>query len=182
MVMNNPVLDQLLTDKYDHFTEVAERVLGKKKWLIDLRNRARMMVTDAYLHCSKLDSTDPSFLESCMVRTIQYQTIWKKTAPFLKEQSHAQEYIFDDSDRERNPSDYTDPEPDAYTELCEQRLRNLKIKLKTLDYKGRYIYDNIISQGKSARHLSEMTGIPHTAAYYLIRDLKKYLRDGDYDN
>jgi hypothetical protein len=173
----NETLNTLISQNYDKYVEIATKILKKRKIYNDIHTRANQLVSTAYIYSTKFDSDDSSFLESVIVRHMTKQPVWKMPGTYKDEMSFAEPDQYDDSDNYISPIHSYDDDFDAKNEIQEEKLQKLKIKIESLDYLGRTIYDQVLAKGLSYPELTRITGIPRTSAYYLIRDLKNYLKD-----
>ena len=167
------ILDELINERYEKYYNIAKNILGKAGRFANMSDRAYVMVNEAYIHvATNISSDNPKFLESCLVNTMHKQVHWKG-GPLPKEYINSQEYIIDESSSDEGAYDEED-----HT----RRIMHIHNRVARLDHIGQRLYElAIVGEYNNAPKLSKHIQVPKTTAYYLIRDLKKYLKDG-YDN
>jgi len=171
------MLDDLIRNRYDHFVKVARNILAKKKKYNEIDTRSHQMVSEAYMHVTKLSGTD-SFLESCLVNHMHKQVNWSNGKVF-EECSYAPAPLINKGDDifERPDPEYV-PIDLVYEENHAQLMDDINSRIERLNYTDSILFKMaIVGTYSNSGRLSEELNIPRTTAYYMIRDLKRYLAD-----
>jgi hypothetical protein len=170
------MLNKLFTKNYNKYLRIAENILRVSKHDISI---ASDLLNECYLYMVNKDiDGDDSYLESVIVNWMNKQVKWNKT-DFNKMNTIKDNFIknFDYDEKETILSniewiEYEEDEHETMLEYIHQRSRNL-------DAMGKRLYNlSIIGEYNNSGRLSRYSGLNRTTCYYMIRDLKIYLRDG----
>jgi len=172
-------IDTHFTNNYAKYLLVAKNILSNSKYPTEL---AVMLVTDAYEHVLAKDICGtPGYIDSVVINYMNMQIKWQKTK-FKKEN-----FIEDNYTREGRPDDketlFNNIIDEEYVEDDhERRLAHVQERLSKLDSAGKRLYHAAIAgPHNNSGKLSRFMDINRSTCYYMIRDLKIYLKDGYMD-
>jgi len=174
------MLNKLFIKNYAKYLRIAENILRVSKHDISL---SADLLNECYLYMIKkdIDSLEESYLESIIVNWMNKQVKWHKT-DFDNRNTIKDYFIMNHEYNEKETIlsniEWNDYEEDNFEEM----LEHIHKRSENLDRMGKRLYDlSIIGPYNNSGRLSRFTGLARTTCYYLIKDLKIYLRDG-YNN
>lgn len=157
----------MFEENYSKYLKVAENILSNSKF----DNRlASDLLNECYIYMYDKDiKGDKNYIESVIVNWMDKQIKWHNT-DFQKkininnDEITTNHYI---EDEEYEEDDY------------EERKEWLEKKYKDLDYTGKRLFElSIVGPYNNSGRLSRFLNLNRTTCYYMIRDMKFYLRDG----
>lgn len=173
------MLNKLFTKNYAKYLRIAENILRVSKHDISL---AADLLNECYIYMVKKDiDGEESYLESIIVNWMNKQIKWHKT-DFNKRNTIKDEFIYNYEYNEKETIlsniEYKEYEEDNF----EKMLEHISKRSENLNTMGKRLYElSIIGPYNNSGKLSRFTKLNRTTCYYLIKDLKIYLKDG-YNN
>jgi len=160
-------IDSLFTEKYDFYLGVATNILSAQQW--DKRDAAALLA-ECYLYITeKKINGSPNFIDSVVINWMNKQVKWKNTG-FQKKTVI--------KNNELSPNHYIIDE-DEEEEDYEEKLAHLSQKYNDLDMVGKRLYHLAITgPHNNSGKLAKFLNLNRTTCYYMIKDMKTYLRDG----
>jgi hypothetical protein len=178
------IIDNYYTKNERKLHSIANNILTN----VNKTELADTLVSESYMYIIEKEETLRGLilkgkLESIVVNFMNKQIKWcgtKFKKVFIDDHSNVEYYDENDYD---DIEDLTD-----YDELLEQefihqdKVAHIAAKYQELDVPNRILYDlAIVGEYNTSGKLAKYLNLNRTTAYYLIRTLKRHLRDG-YNN
>ncbi len=160
-------IKELFNKKYDFYVGVATNILQSGKQDIE---EAPALVNEAFIYLSekKLLGTE-QYMDSVVINWMNKQIKWSNTHFKNKIMLRNSELS---SDHHISDEEYVEDDH-------EQKIKHIKQKYEQLDPIGRKLYDIAIRKGyDNSGKLSRFLGLNRTTCYYMLRDLRIFLKDG----
>lgn len=171
-------IDQYYSKKYDKLQEVANNILKN----IDRCDLADTLVSESYLYLtSNIDKIEKSKsnLESIIVNFMTKQVIWKNTQFKKKFVYERNTELFDNYDYDAliDSDDFDDVLEKEFEHQA--KINHIENKVKNLSIPDKILYDLAITgEYNTSGKLSRYLNLNRTTTYHMIKNLKKYLKDG----
>lgn len=172
------MVNRVFQKNYDKYDRIAKNILYNSPHNTKLSS---VLLSDCYMYLieNEIDGTE-QYLDSVIINWINCQVKWSNTN-FNKENKIKDLIINDDWNQQEDI--LSNIEYDEYDEQedieFEKMIDHIKQRSKNLDMIGTTLYTlSIIGEYNTSGKLSKLTKLNRTTCYYLIRDLKTYLKDG----
>jgi hypothetical protein len=170
-------LDLHYSKNFDKYIGIASNILKNSKYKYnDLKSE---LVNDSYEYLSKQDITEftPSLLDSYVINFMNKQVKWRSSKfeiNLIKDWTSNEPDIETDTEINNIPYVETDME---YEDEITNKMEHITKKALYLDYTGRRLYDlAIIGPYNNSGKLSKFLKLNRTACYFMIKDIKIYLK------
>ena len=152
---------------YLRYLEVAENILSNSKYN---NNLSVDLLNECYIYMvEKSIEGDENYIDSVVINWMNKQIKWHNTDFQKKMNINNNELNINHhlEDEEYEEDDY------------EKRKEWLEKKYIDLDYIGKRLFElSIVGPYNNSGRLSRFLNLNRTTCYYMIRDMKFYLRDG----
>jgi len=160
-------MKEMFEKNYLRYLEVAENILSNSKYN---NNLSVDLLNECYIYMvEKNIEGDENYIDSVVINWMNKQIKWHNTDFQKKMNINNNELNINHhlEDEEYEEDDY------------EKRKEWLEKKYIDLDYVGKRLFElAIVGPYNNSGRLSRFLNLNRTTCYYMIRDMKFYLRDG----
>ena len=160
-------LNDIFSKKYNHYLGVATNILSASKFD---NKEATSLLSECYIYLveKNIKGTE-DYIDSVVINWMNKQIKWHNTS-FQKQ--------IKINDSEINMNHYLEDEEYEEDDF-EKRKEWLEKKYIDLDYVGKRLFElAIVGPYNNSGKLSRFLNLNRTTCYYMIRDMKFYLKDG----